>query len=48
MALYHSRMPVHFDEFEFGPVTGELWRGGTLVPLQPHAKVLALLIGQPG
>ena len=40
---------VRFGVFEFDPATGELWRDGIPVKLQPQpARVLALLAGRPG
>jgi TolB-like protein/DNA-binding winged helix-turn-helix (wHTH) protein len=40
---------VAFAEFEFDPATGELWRAGEAVPVQPQpSRLLALLIERPG
>jgi len=40
---------IAFDRFEFDPATGELWREGTRVPLQPQpSRLLALLLARPG
>jgi DNA-binding winged helix-turn-helix (wHTH) protein len=40
---------VEFHEFEFDAETGELWKAGAAVKLQPQpAKILALLAGRPG
>lgn len=38
-----------FDAFEFDPATGELWRDGVRVALQPQpARLLELLLARPG
>ena len=38
-----------FDKFEFDPATGELWRDGARVALQPQpARLLELLLARPG
>ena len=40
---------MRFGVFEFDPATGELWRDGIPVKLQPQpARVLAFLAGRPG
>jgi DNA-binding winged helix-turn-helix (wHTH) protein/TolB-like protein len=40
---------IRFGMFEFDPATGELWRDGVPVKLQPQpARVLAILAGRPG
>jgi TolB-like protein len=43
------RCRTAFDRFEFDPATGELWRDGAKVALQPQpARLLELLLAQPG
>src|SRR3982751_4065597 len=40
---------IAFGEFEFDRLTGELWRAGEPVPVQPQpSRLLALLIERPG
>jgi|tagenome__1003787_1003787.scaffolds.fasta_scaffold20466227_1 TolB-like protein/DNA-binding winged helix-turn-helix (wHTH) protein len=40
---------IAFGEFEFDAATGELWRAGEPVPVQPQpSRLLALLIERPG
>jgi DNA-binding winged helix-turn-helix (wHTH) protein/TolB-like protein len=42
-------MRLHFADFVFDSESGELWREGAVMPLQPQpAKVLALLLLRPG
>ena len=44
-----QRCRVAFDRFEFDPSTGELWRDGARVPLQPQpSRLLHLLLARPG
>ena len=44
-----QRYRVGFDRFEFDPGTGELWRDGTRVALQPQpARLLQLLLARSG
>jgi DNA-binding winged helix-turn-helix (wHTH) protein/TolB-like protein len=43
------RCRVAFDRFEFDPATGELWRDGARVALQPQpARLLELLLNRRG
>jgi TolB-like protein/DNA-binding winged helix-turn-helix (wHTH) protein len=40
---------IRFGDFAFDAVTGELWRHGHTVPLQPQpSRLLALLLSKPG
>ena len=40
---------LRFGEFAFDPATGELWRAGLPVALQPQpSRLLALLVSKPG
>ncbi len=39
---------IQFGLFEFDPATGDLWREGRPIRLQPQpARVLSLLLGRP-
>src|SRR4051812_44470030 len=47
MPLPPSR--IAFGDFLFDPASGELWRDGAMVPLQPQpSRLLALLLARPG
>jgi DNA-binding winged helix-turn-helix (wHTH) protein/TolB-like protein len=46
--MLEEGMRLRFAEFEFDPSTGELTKGGSVIPLQPQpAKILAILVQRP-
>jgi TolB-like protein/DNA-binding winged helix-turn-helix (wHTH) protein len=47
--MQRQRCRTTFDRFQFDSATGELWRDGVRIPLQPQpARLLELLLARPG